>query len=89
MTILHNPANDLPRHESVFAFLSRDKDGNEGLLGFEIGGVMYCAVCGPRPSALAAFEKLAAETARALTDKQVVMVEYTTRRDVKMIDGRP
>lgn len=83
MTDIHDPGNIVGyKTNSIFAFISRDAEGNEGLCGCDFGGVKYAMICSGH--GLPAMELAAREMAH-MTDKEIVLVEFTSRKQVRVI----
>jgi hypothetical protein len=85
--IVDNPGNTMPRIGSVFAYLSKDKDGNEGVCAGPLGpGGMLVPLIAADPARLKAITPLAEKIAKA-TGMTIVLVEFTTRIDHREIKG--
>ena len=86
MKVVINPLMAMPHIGSIWAYLSKDADGNEGL----------CAALtsmGPMPLIAADKERLAALTPMAeelakATGVSIVLVEFTTRTELREIKGK-
>lgn len=79
--IVHDPENKF-KIECVWAFISQDEKGNEGVIGAQLGGVMMPMVCADmermeqlRPIA----KKMAKETR-----KKIKLIKLHTREDVEV-----
>ena len=76
---LHDPGNHLPRVETIFAFLSVQDDGKEGLLAARMGDTFFPLVAADE-ARLASYRPIAREIAER-SGKKVVLAKFTTRID--------
>lgn len=87
MTILHVPPNVLPHIGSVWAFLSVDQAGNEGVCAAPIGpGGMTLPLIAADQARLASLTPIA-EALAAMTGMTIRLVEFTGRVDLREIKG--
>lgn len=81
------PPNVMPRINSLWVYLSRDKDGNEGLCAAPVGpGGMILPLIAADPERLKLITPLAEQLAK-FTGMTIVLVEFTTRADLREITG--
>jgi hypothetical protein len=88
MTVVLTPPNTMPRINSVFAYLSVDKDGSEGVCAAPIGPggtlVPLIAADQERLKSITPWAEKIAE----VTGMTIVLVEFTTRVEHREITGR-
>ena len=86
MTILHVPPNTMPRIERIWAYLSVDKNGNEGVCAAPIGGMTLPLIAADQ----ARLESLTpiAERLAEMTGMTIRLVELTQRIELREIKGR-
>ena len=75
--------NHLDKIERMFAFIAKDKDGNEGIPAFEQNGVMWPLV-GADWTRIESFRK-AAETIANHSGQTITLVEFSVRKDLEII----
>ena len=78
------PPNTMPRINKIWAFLSVDDDGNEGVIAAPIPGFASVPLIAADEARLASLTPLA-ETLAKLTGRKIVLVEFATRTDVREI----
>lgn len=79
------PPNTLPRIEKLWAYVSKDEHGNEGLCAGELNGIFMPLIAADQArlrSLTPAAEALAAECGMT-----IVLVEFTARVDLRSIGG--
>ena len=86
-TIVHNPANEQGIQE-LYAYISVDKDGNEGLCAAPLAPGLETAplVFGYERVALM-FLPVAEKMAKLVKDKQIRLVKFTNREVITTIGG--
>lgn len=82
------PPNTLPRIEKIWAYLSVDDEGKEGVCAAPIGpGGMCVPMIAADPARLESLSAIAEQLA-AYTGMKLVLVEFATRADVRTINGK-
>lgn len=88
MTIVDSPPNTLPRIDKIWAFLSVDEAGNEGVCAGPLAGpfslVPFIAADEARLKSLEPFVVAIA----IATGMKIKLVEFSSRTEVRTIDGR-
>lgn len=88
MTVVLTPPNTMPRIGAIWAYLSRDSHGNEGLCAAPIGpGGMTVPMIAADQARLESLTPIAEQLA-AMTGVTIVLVEFTTRTELREIKGR-
>lgn len=82
MIIIDDPENTFKITE-MFAFLSQDENGNEGIMGAQIGGVHFPMI-GAKRATIERF-RASAQEAGKLTPKGIVLVQFTHRIDLEKL----
>jgi hypothetical protein len=72
--------------ESLWAFLSVDEQGNEGLCGHRVEGLGWVALVGADEARVVLLRPIAKQIARESGSK-IKLVRFTTREELEMIDG--
>lgn len=87
MTVLLAPPNILPHIGSIFAYLSVDEVGNEGVCAAPIGpgGMTVPLIAADRERLLSITP--VAESLAAMTGMTIRLVEFTGRIDLREIKG--
>lgn len=80
--VLHTPAN-LLRVDRLYAFLSVDEDGNEGLCAAPLNGMTMPLIAADR-ARMESLVPVAQELAR-LSGRKVRLVEFSTRTELCVI----
>jgi len=87
MPVIVTPPNVMPHVGSLWAYLSRDADGNEGLCAAPIGPLgSIVPLIAADPERLKSITPIAESIAK-LTGMTIVLVEFTTRVNVREITG--
>lgn len=81
-SIAHDPENTFKITE-IYAFVSVDEDGNEGVLAANLGGMMMPFVCADK----ARVDSLRnhAEKIAHMTAKKIKLVKFTNREEIEEI----
>lgn len=85
MTAVHDPGGLGYRIDALFAFVAVHADGDEGVIGAQIGGVMMPLVAADR-TRLEELRPYARAAARA-SGKPVQLVRFDQRTDLELIAG--
>lgn len=80
------PPNTLPRIETIWAYLSIDEDGNEGVCAGIFAGQIVPFVAADRARLTSLTE--AAEKIAAHSGMRIVLAEFTGRTDLRTITGK-
>lgn len=85
VTMIHNPVNEKPITE-LYAYISIDKDGNEGICGAPLGvnGTTMPLVFGYERVALK-FMPIVEELAENCPHMQFKLVKFTQREEIQTI----
>lgn len=87
MTVLLAPPNILPHIGSIFAYLSVDERGNEGVCAAPIGpGGMTITLIAADRDRLVSITPVA-ESLAAMFGMTIKLVEFTTRVELREITG--
>jgi hypothetical protein len=87
MQVLAMPPNEVLHIGSLWAYLGRDANGNEGLCAAPIGPDGMCLpLIAADPERLKSITPIAEAMAK-LTGMKIVLVEFTTRVNVREITG--
>lgn len=86
MTIVLAPPNVQPHIDRLWAFLSVDDEGNEGVCAATLGKIVMPLIASDKVR-LSQLTPIAEEIAR-LTGRTIRLVEFTTRREVTEITGQ-
>lgn len=81
------PPNTMPRIEKIWAFLSRDRYGNEGLCAAPMGSIPFMPLIASDEERLKQITPIAEKLA-AVADMTIVLVEFTTRTELREIKGK-
>ena len=84
MTILHEPENTFVI-EKLWAFVSRDEKGNEGLVAAPLSGMMMPMIAADKDR-LESLKPIAKDIAK-MTKQKIVLLEFSTKKEVEVIDG--
>ncbi|WP_046869312.1 hypothetical protein [Microvirga massiliensis] len=84
-TVIHNPGNQLLRIDEVYAFVSVDEQGNEGLCAATIGGVPMPLIAADADR-LRSLVPVAEQLARA-TGMTIKLIRLKTREELRTIRG--
>jgi hypothetical protein len=78
-TVLHDPGNHLLRIDALWAFISVDDDGNEGLCGYPLDGMTMpmIAADGDRVASLVGL----AERLALMTGKKIKLIKLSAREE--------
>lgn len=79
--------NTMPRIDKIWAYLSRDAHGNEGVCAAPMMGLPCVPLIAADPERLKSITPIAEELAR-LTGMTIVLVEFGTRTELREIKGR-
>lgn len=82
----HHGIGKMPRIETLWAFLSVDKQGNEGLCGHVIPGLGWIGMMAADERRVDALREIAREIARE-SGKKIRLAKFTLREDLSVIDG--
>jgi hypothetical protein len=86
MEMYHVPKNDMPRIDSIWAFVSVDPaDGNEGVCAATLGGVTLPLIAADEKR-LAILTPIAQNIAN-VTGRVVQLVRFHQREVIKQFDG--
>jgi hypothetical protein len=80
-----SPPNTLLSIDKLWAYISKDADGNEGLCAATINGMLTPLIAADQ-SRLANITPIA-ETVAALTGKTIILVEFSNRTELREIKG--
>lgn len=88
MSDIHSPPNTMPHIGKVWAYLSKDENGNEGVCAVFSGafGTSLIPLIAADQVRLAALTPIAERLARE-SGKTITLVEFTGRVDVRQISG--
>jgi hypothetical protein len=75
--LLHQPPNTMPEIGAIWAFLSVDNDGNEGVCACRIGGVIVPLVAADEARLIALREQ--AEYLAAQSERKIMLVKFSKR----------
>lgn len=80
MIVVDVPPNSMPRINKLFAYLSVDENGNEGLCAGPFNGMTLplIAADAARLSGLSDMAEMLAK----VSGRKIVLVEFTTRKDL-------
>jgi hypothetical protein len=81
-----SPPNELLRIEKLWIYVSRDAAGNEGVCAAQFPNGMLAPLIAADQARLASLTPIAEQLA-ALTDKEIVLVEFSTRTELRKIEG--
>lgn len=83
MVELHDPGNKL-RINEIFAFVSVDNNGNEGVCGFSTPEGMMPLIAAD-PERVESLRVIAKQLA-GMTDKKIQLIKFTVREDMEVIE---
>lgn len=83
--LIISPPNTLLSIDRLWAYISRDAEGNEGLCAASINGMLTPLIAAD-PARLANITPIA-ETLAAVTGKTVVLVEFPVRTELRETTG--
>ena len=88
MSDIHSPPNTMPHIGKIWAYLSKDEYGNEGVCAMACGpfGASMVPLIAADQARLSVMTPIAERLARE-SGKTIVLVEFTTRVDVRQISG--
>lgn len=88
MSDIHSPQNTMPHIGKVWAYLSKDENGNEGVCAVFSGpfGASLIPLIAADQIRLAAMTPIAERLARE-SGRTIMLVEFTSRVDVRQISG--
>ncbi len=78
------PKNELLRIESLWAFVSKDDEGNEGLCGFQTPDGKWIAMVGADEDRVKSLIPYAEHLAKN-TKQTISLVKFHTREEIKVI----
>ena len=81
--IFDDPPNHMPRIDAIWAFLSVDEDGSEGVIAAPIAGMTVPLIAADEKR-LASLRPIAASIAR-MTKKAIVLVRFERRVEVETV----
>lgn len=81
------PPNTLLRVDKLWAYLSKDGAGNEGLTAGSLPNGMLMPLIAADPERLKSITPMA-ERLATLTGLSITLVEFTTRTDLRTIKGK-
>lgn len=84
-TVLHDPGNTLLRIDAIWAFVSVDDNGNEGLCGTTLPGLGVTPLIAADSVRLAALIPMAQRVA-TMSGKRVRLIKLSTREEVRVIE---
>jgi hypothetical protein len=88
VTVLLVPPNTMPRIDRIWAYLSRDVDGNEGVCAAPIGPAGMCVpMIAADEKRLVSLTPIAELLARS-SGLTIVLVEFSERSELREIRGR-
>jgi hypothetical protein len=82
--VVDDPPNHLPRIGHIYAFLSIDEHGNEGLCAAPLGDLPVVPLIAADPARLGSLMPVAKRLAKA-TRKKIVLACFIARTDIKEI----
>ncbi len=83
--IIHDPGNTTKMKE-IYIFVSRDKDGNEGIVGANIGkNREMMAMVTSETKNLPAMKKVVSKIPHR-TGKTIHLLKFTTREELSLVD---
>lgn len=82
---IESPPNVIPRIDSLYAYLSVDEDGNEGLCAFTTNGMTIPLIASDEVR-LKEIGKIA-EYLAANNDKRIKLVQFTMRTELREVTG--
>lgn len=83
-SLLHEPPNELLRIDAIYAFVSVDDDGNEGLCGATMPDGMWMPLIGADEKRLIALMPIAEELAHR-SRREIKLIKLTTREELRTI----
>ena len=83
--IVHDPGNHLDEIQTLWAVVSVDERGKEGLCGYPMPGSLSMPMIGADPDNLARLIQMAQQLGK-LTNKQLKLIKLTTREVVRVFD---
>lgn len=88
MSDIHSPPNTMPHIGKIWAYLSKDEHGNEGVCAMSCGpfGTSLVPLIAADPDRLAIMTPIAERVARE-SKMTIVLVEFTSRVDLRTIEG--
>lgn len=88
MSDIHSPPNTMPHIGKVWAYLSKDGNGNEGVCAVFTGafGTSLIPLIAADQVRLAALTPIAERLARE-SGRKIVLVEFAGRTDLREIEG--
>ncbi len=86
MTLIHNPPNTL-RIDEIFAFISVDDKGNEGVCAF-VNGTQMVPMIGADMKRLESLRPIARQLAgqEEFTGKKIRLVKFKVREEMEIIE---
>lgn len=84
-TLLHAPDNALRRIDAVWAFVSVDADGDEGLCAATLPGLGLTPLIAADEARLASLIPVAERLAR-MSGRRIRLIRLTTREQVRVIE---
>lgn len=84
---VHCPPNTLLRIDKLWAYVSKDEQGNEGLCAATSPGGMLLPLIAADPARLESIKAIAEQLAE-ITGRTLVLIELSTRTDVREIKGK-
>lgn len=84
VTVIHDPENE-QEITKLYAFLSVDERGNEGILGGPVGELGYVPLITGNQRVLNNIMLPLAKQMAKMTKKKVVLVEFASRTNIREI----
>ena len=81
-TILHTPKNELLRIDELYAFISKDEEGNEGLCGYSPQPGVYIGMVCANPERVAILKPLADDIAKQ-GNREIRLVKFSIRTELE------
>lgn len=89
MTVIIAPKNTMPRIDTLWAFLTVDKDGSEGMCAATYGPHgMLLPLIAADPARLDSVTAMAEQLAQT-TGMKIKLVRFTAREELREIGGNP
>lgn len=87
MIVVDDPTGRLPRIEKIWAFVSVDDDGDEGLVAANVNG-SWMPLLAADEKRVDSLREMAALIGKE-TGKRIVLARFETRVDQEVIGGEP
>jgi predicted pyridoxine 5'-phosphate oxidase superfamily flavin-nucleotide-binding protein len=85
--IIHNPGNHLLRIDALWAFISVDKDGHEGVIAAPLGNMGTVPLVAADEARLQSLMPIARQICDAL-GTTVRLIKLTTREEIAVLNPR-